>query len=314
MTLPRPGKANLGRRELVLGAAATLLAGCDGCHEDGAHAETSKLDPLPDGWSDLSFDPGPRCPEGERAYVLTPPEAPLLPLLVALHGRGETAGGPEVGASAWLRSYEMDRLHRRLLAPPLDAADLKGMVTPTRLAAINASVAKTPFKGVVTACPWSPELEDTSPPGTTRFGRFICDDLLSRVRRLASSRADRGRTGIDGISMGGRFALFIGLMNFDVFGVVGAMQPALRVEEASVVSFLAQAAMAKAPVRLRLLTSENDDFREAVQAASDRMRADGVPHELLVVAGDHGYEFNRGPGGVEMLLWHDRLGQGVSPA
>jgi iron(III)-salmochelin esterase len=308
--------SHLGRRDLVLGAVASMVAGCDGCREEG-HAQPpaspSPTDPLPAAWSDVSFDAGPNCPEGERAFVLTPPGAAALPLLVALHGRGETGRGLEVGAGAWLRSYGMDRQYRRLLAPPLELADLEGMTTPSRLAAINASLARAPFLGVVTACPSCPDLEDPSPRGAARFGRFVCDDLLPRVRSVTGSTADRTRTGIDGISMGGREALLIGLSNPDVFGVVGAMQPALGADEAGMVSALARAAMAKAPVRLRLLTSDADYFRDAVLAASDRLRADGVPHEMIVVMGDHGYAFNRGPGGVEMLLWHDRLGQGVPP-
>ena len=60
--------------------------------------------------------------------------------------------------------------------------------------------------------------------------------------------------------------------------------------------------MARAPVKLRLVTSEEDAFLAAVKAASARMKDDGVPHELLVVPGTHGYDFNRGPGSAELLL------------
>ena len=142
----------IGRRGVVIGAAS-FLAGCNACHrESQTRAPELPAEPLPDGWADLSFEPGPNCKEGERAFVLSPPGAAELPLLVALHGRGEAARGLEVGAGAWLRDYDMDRQYHRLLAPPLAAADLEGMVAPTRLAAINASLAKAPFKGVVTAC------------------------------------------------------------------------------------------------------------------------------------------------------------------
>jgi hypothetical protein len=268
---------------------------------------------LPEGWSDLTFAPGVGDPEGERALVLAPPGSADLPLVVALHGRGETEGGLEVGAGAWLRSYGLDVNHRRLLAPPLSASDLHNISLPTRLAAINASLASAPYRGVVAACPWCPDLEDPTPRGAAGFARFVCDDLVPRVRALAGSRVDRTKTGIDGVSMGGRLALLVGLSHPEVFGVVGAMQPALRAEDADMVSGLARAAMAKAPVRLRLLTSDHDHFLEPVQVVSDRLRGFGVPHELVVVAGYHGYEWNRGPGGVEMLLWHDRLAQGLAP-
>jgi hypothetical protein len=32
--------------------------------------------------------------------------------------------------------------------------------------------------------------------------------------------------------------------------------------------------------------------------------------EHLVVPGPHDYPFNRGPGAIEMLLWHDRVLRG----
>jgi enterochelin esterase-like enzyme len=111
--------------------------------------------------------------------------------------------------------------------------------------------------------------------------------------------------------MGGRLSLLVGLTHPEVFGVVGALQPAIRPEEAPMISELARAAMAKAKVSLRLVSSVDDPFLPAVRAASERLTADGVPHELLVTPGNHGYEFNRGPGGAEMLLWHERVQRGL---
>jgi iron(III)-salmochelin esterase len=32
-----------------------------------------------------------------------------------------------------------------------------------------------------------------------------------------------------------------------------------------------------------------------------------------VIPGGHDYTFNRGPGGIEMLLWHDRVLRGEAP-
>ncbi len=291
--------------------AASVLAGCR-CQEEGpAGSAAPPQEPMPEGWHDLQFAPSPDAPGGERAFVMAPAGAAEMPLLVAFHGHKETRGGMEVGASAWLRSYEMDRQYHRLLSPPLTDADLKGMSNPERLGQLNASLAKEPFKGIVTACPWCPEHHEALPEMTTAFGRFVCEQLIPRVRSLTGQKENRLTTGIDGISMGGRLALFIGLLHPEVFGVVGTMQPVLKVSEAPMVSELARAAMAKAPVRLRLLSSEHDDFLEPVKAVSERMKADGVPHELVIVPGNHGYDFNRGPGGYEMLLWHERVERGL---
>ena len=41
------------------------------------------------------------------------------------------------------------------------------------------------------------------------------------------------------------------------------------------------------------------------------LRARGVAHDVRELAGPHDYVFNRGPGGVEMLLFHDRALRGM---
>lgn len=262
-------------------------------------------------WRVLSFPPGPDSPDGQRAQLLVPDAPASSSILIALHGRGEAGRSLDVGAGAWPREYALDRLHRRLLAPPLTGADLQDMFSEARLARLNASLAAAPYQGLSVACPATPVLADKSVESTQGFARFLLEALLPEVRKATGSTADRAATGIDGVSMGGRMALLVGLSHPEVFGVVGALQPALSVEEAPLISELARAAMAKAPVLLRLVSSEADPFLPAVRAASERLARDGVVHELLVVPGNHGYEFNRGPGGAEMLLWHERMQRGL---
>jgi hypothetical protein len=291
----------IGRRGFVAGWASALVA----CHR------SAPPQPLPDWWNDLTFEPTPDTPDGERAFVLSPPDASTMPILVALHGRAESRAGIEVGASAWLRSYELDRQYHRLLAPPLTADDLHDMTSPVRLAALNRSLARAPFLGIVTACPYAPDLSGRTAEGTAAFGRFVVDQLLPLVRSLAGAPIDRTRTAIDGISMGGRDALLVGLSHPETFGAVGALQPAIHLDEAPAIAALAKTAMAKQPVKLRLLTSEQDDFLVAVKATSELLTADGTPHELTIIPGPHGYGFNRGPGGFEMLLWHERAARGL---
>lgn len=299
----------MNRRSLLLGAVG--LAACG----KSASSSTAQTSAPPSGlWHVASFDPVPDTPEGERAMLLAPfTDAPpeKRPLLVALHGRGEAGRGLDVGAGGWPNDYLLDRMHRRLLAPPLTGEDLRGMFSVERLAKLNASLAAAPYQGLGVACPYTPALRDHSADGAQPFARFIIESLLPKLREETGSKAPREAVGVDGVSMGGRLALLVGLTHPEIFGVVGALQPALSVEEAPQISALAQAAMRKAKVTLRLVTSEEDSFLAAVKAASERMKADGVPHELLVVPGTHGYEFNRGPGGAEMMLWHERVQRGL---
>jgi hypothetical protein len=302
----------MDRRSLLHAGAALTLGACTRRSPEGAGPPAGST------WRVASFDRGPGAPEGERAMLLAPwpeagpaPDPASRPLLVALHGRGEAGRGLDVGAGAWPVEYQLDRLHKRLLAPPLRASDLLDMTSEERLGRLNASLAAAPYHGIAVAGPATPDVPDHSIAGARPFGRFVVEQLLPRLRAETGSTADRTATGIDGVSMGGRLALFVGLSNPEVFGVVGALQPALGVAEAPIVLDLARAAMTKAKVVLRLVTSDEDYFLPAVRATSQALREGGVPHELLVIPGTHGYEFNRGPGGVEMLLWHERVQRGL---
>jgi iron(III)-salmochelin esterase len=310
-------KSTTFARRAFLQGGALLVGGCHTASSDhGAEGHPSSSadegPALPTDWHDLSFDPAPDYPRGERAYVHVPP-GDSLPLLVAFHGRTESLRSLEVGAGAWMRDYNMQRQYGRLGSPPLVEGDFRGMATPTRVEALNASLKNEPYRGLVTACPYCPDIVDRSVAGAAAFGRFVVEELVPRARSLGSCKPDRLATGIDGISMGARLALLVGLSNPEVFGAVGAMQPALRVEEAQTIADLAGAAMAKAPVKLRILSSDDDEFRTAAEATADRLTAAGVPHEFLVLRGKHGYEFNRGPGCIEMLAWHERVQRGLPP-
>jgi hypothetical protein len=210
------------RRTLLVGSAALALGALGACSKSAPPAPGTAGPvpmPLPPGgaWRQVSFPLGPDTPEGQRAFLLdawgssTDPAPSARPLLVALHGRGEAGRGLDVGAAAWPNDYQLDRLHRRLLAPPLTAPDLLDMTSADRLGKLNASLASTPYRGLGLACPYTPHLDDTSVDGSRPFGRFVTDQLLPELRRGTGSQADRGATGIDGVSMGGRLALLVGL-------------------------------------------------------------------------------------------------------
>ena len=293
----------LTRRQLLFSLAALAAS----CRRSPPQARGGGSAP----WRELSFDPGEGATEGQRALVLEPPGAREKPLLVALHGRGESGRGLEAGARGWRDDYDLGRLDDRLCAPPLGAADLQGFAQPARLERINASLAAAPYEGLCVACPYTPDLDDRSIEGAQPFGRFVVDRLLPRARAEVGGRPDRRATGIDGVSMGGRLALLVGLSHPEAFGAVGALQPAIRAEEAPLLSALAARALARAPLALRIVSSEGDVFLPACRALSERLRSDGIAHDLGVGPGPHDYGCNRGPGSAEMLLWHERVLRGL---
>jgi hypothetical protein len=305
----RPGA--LTRRGLLTLAA---VAGCSrrpGAAEGagGAGAATAF-----DGFStlDLRFA-GPAAEGGaERAAVLLPKGQGPYPILVALHGRGEAVRGAEVGAYGWLRDYRLGAAVEALGRGHITPGDLQGFVVPARREALDRSLAAHPYGGLIVVCPHLPDLTGpSSMPAIERYGRWLVEQLLPRVR--AETPAGPA-AGIDGVSLGGRVALLAGLAHPGEFAAVGSLQAAIRVgkgetrgEEGELVARARSYLAARPGGKIRLLTSDGDYFLPAIGALHRALDEAHLAHEHLVVAGPHDYSFNQGPGGIEMLLWHDRV-------
>jgi enterochelin esterase-like enzyme len=230
------------------------------------------------------------------------------PVVVALHGRGEAVKPPALGAMGWARDYAMTRAFDRLRAPPLAAEDFEGFVDPDRLARLNASLQTRPFGGLVVACPHVPDFDWSNGGEVRNVGRFVTDVLLPIVRRETPALAAPESTGIDGVSMGGALALRIGLASPDVFGAVGSLQAAIHEDDAEPLAEMARAARARrSGIALRLLTSHDDYFHDAIARTHEVWNELGIAHDYADVPGPHDYVFNRGPGSIELLTWHDKV-------
>lgn len=284
-----------------------FLGGLLGLAMSACRKSTSPTNSADDHWHDLSFP----SPDEQRALVLEPASTHPLPVLVALHGRGESGRGLEVGAKAWRDDYGLDKLDARLRAGSLTRSDLLEFVNEDRLGQLNDSLKKNPYEGLVVACPYTPDLKDRSAQGAAQFGRFIRESLLPRVQTESKCLTSREATGIDGVSMGGRLALLVGFMHSDIFGAIGALQPAIKVEEAEMFALMAKRATFDKKIAIRLVSSEQDPFLAAVRALSKAFDDSNIKHDLVITPGPHDYAWNRGPGGTEMLLWQERVLRGL---
>jgi enterochelin esterase-like enzyme len=229
-------------------------------------------------------------------------------LPVAFHGRGESLKGPKLGARGWIDDYTLGTTVKRLVAPPLVSDDFLGFVTGARLGLLNTRLAAHPYRGLIVVCPFLPDAlhGDRGPQEGEGLARFVVDTLLPRVRAETPAIGTPETTGVDGVSLGGRAALFVGLSRPEAFGALGALQPAIDGEETSGLADLGKRAHEKNPkLVLRLLTSNGDYFLEPTLALAHALDARSVPNRVDVVTGPHSYDFNRGPGGYEMLLFHD---------
>ena len=243
-----------------------------------------------------------------RAAVLAPVgRNTRVPVVVALHGRGEALKGPERGALGWPNDYALTRALTRVCAPPLTVEDFEGLVTADHLAEINRELAQTPWEGLVVACPYLPDLDLRRDAEVADYGRFVAKVLLPRVARELPVIVGPSATGIDGVSLGGAVALRVGLRSPETFGAVGALQPAIDDAHIGELVELARAARAKLPkLALRLTTSTDDVYRDVTRALSSAWKAAGVTHDFAELPGPHDYRFNRGAGAYEMLMWHRR--------
>lgn len=246
---------------------------------------------------------------GGRAAVLVPAwtGGRRLPLLLAHHGRGEALKGPDRGVLGWPRDYALTRAFDRLAAPPIERADLEGFVDEARLARMNAELAQRPFEGLVVVCPYSPDVDLRKPADIRAYAAYVMNVVLPRARRDLPVLGTPASTGIDGVSLGGALALRIGLANPTAFGALGTLQAAIGEDQVAEYAALVQAARRENPrLALRLLTSQEDYFRGAITRLSGVLRSASVDHDFADVPGPHDYPFNRGPGAIEMLHWHDR--------
>lgn len=234
--------------------------------------------------------------------------AERVPVLLTYHGRGEALKPPLEGVRGWWQDYGLERAVERVSKPPLTQEDYQGWVDRTRLDEVNRGLTAQPYAGLILVMPFlhdvlkGTELLSHGP----HLVRFVKERLVPAVRdRLKTLEV--GPWGVDGVSLGGRAALWIGLSLPEQFSIVGATQAALDLEELDTVVQLARRVRERQPgLLLRLVTSDEDYYRDVVEELAARLKQTAVSVDLARLRGKHGYRFNRGPGAFEMLLYYDR--------
>jgi enterochelin esterase-like enzyme len=240
--------------------------------------------------------------------------AKRYPVLVALHGRGESLEGRRRGARGWLDDYDLGRALTRLHRPPLTEGDFQGFVSDERLKQINQGLVERPYADLIVVCPFLPDVlrRESAFQEAEPLAAFLVDVLLPRIYAKTPAIGTPASTGIDGVSLGGRAALLVGFSRPQAFGAIDALQAAIYSTEIERFAELAARALADNPkLMLRLLTSDQDHFLPDNERLSAELERRGVQHRYRRVLGTHSYRFNRGPGSLEMLLYHDRVLRGL---
>ena len=262
---------------------------------------------------DLRLDGDPKL--ARRALLFVPKhvvKSSRLPLLVLLHGLGET-GNELSGIHAWGDLYGLVRAYERLRRPPVrPTLEQQRYLLPERAAEINALVKERPFGGLVLVCPVTPNPYKPGPASRTldRYADWIQKSLLPAAREAAKkSSAAIGieRIGLDGCSLGGYVGIEVFLRKPELFATIGGVQSAFSVPAAlGYAKEIARALKRVGPRAIHVETSSLDPYRKSNDALARRLRELGVEVELRVPPGPHDQPWLREIGTLEMLLYQDR--------
>lgn len=235
-------------------------------------------------------------------------EPPRLPLLLLLHGLGETTS-PELGIHAWSERYGLLEAYRRLRNPPVERT-VAGTryLSRDRATAIDRSLATQPFEPMVIVCPYMPRLRRGAGPGPIdAYADWIETTLLPAVRARTRATASARGMALAGCSLGGFVGLEMLLLKPKLFGSLAGVQSAIQTAAAARYAMeLKRAPEPEGGRRILIETSTKDPYRHANQAFSAELRRLGVPHDFLEPPGPHTQPWLRDVGTLEMLLWADR--------
>lgn len=247
-----------------------------------------------------------------RALLLRPSTvAPTtsLPLLVLLHGLGET-DNEQAGLEAWSKRYGLISAYERLSRPPVKRILGHARYFPEKdLTDLNASLLRDPFTPFVTVCPITPNVYKSPNPrkALDRYAEWITSVLLPQVRAHCSISNEREAVSLDGCSLGGYIALEIFKRRPQHFGALGMVQGAISVGSVkSYATGLVRAIEEHGSVSVRLGTSSADPYQKANEALARELRKLGQPCTLETFPGPHDQPWLREVGTLAMLRWHER--------
>jgi predicted esterase len=246
-----------------------------------------------------------------RSLLLVPKHSPpgqKLPVLVLLHGLGET-GNEQLGIHAWGERYGLVRAYERLRRAPVERLYPKQpWFSDQHLARVNRALVRRPFRGMVLVCPVTPNPHKLQPAAKTldRYADWLEATLLPAVRERAPV-ADARHTGLDGCSLGGYVGVEVFLRKPHLFGSFGGVQSAFSAPGAIAYAERIARVLADVGARpIRLGSSGSDPYVGANRAMSKRLGELGVPNELSVPPGPHNQPWLKEVGTLDMLLWHER--------
>ena len=241
-----------------------------------------------------------------------PAAAGSLPVLVLLHGLGETHD-ERAGLFAWVGPYGLSRAWERLQHPPL-ARERESYLAESELDALNQSLAARPFQGSIVVCPFMPNLYSGGASGNRleRYAKALEREILPAVReRVSAASREPAHTGIAGVSLGGAVALEMFVRKPSLFATLGTVQGAYGVNLGALFARRIVEAESVPGRAVYVSTSHGDPYRAANERLARELEQRGMPTRLSVRRGPHSQGWLIEIGSLELLLWHDRALRGA---
>lgn len=234
---------------------------------------------------------------GQPVVVVRPDSSERLPVVYALAGLGEMVRGPRASAHGWVEKYGLREAMTATMSKRLVATDLHGLVTAKDLPNYQNRVSK--FQGVIVVCPAA------SRKYRSNFVRHLLQEVIPWVEtHLPAKRGARHR-GIDGISLGGRHALLVALNHPEAFRTVGTEQASVRGLWKQYKARFPKSSTRISHLTFNLLTSDADPFRPLIERFAAKLSSLHTKVLFKQTPGRHDKRFAKGPGAIEMLLFHD---------
>ncbi len=242
--------------------------------------------------------------------VLRPrhPRTKKLPLVITLHGRGETAKAPRDGAFGWANDYGLRTWLESASDGPVAADALSGIGDSRMLVKANARWHKRGAPDLCFVCPYYTDVEVHRPDDARPLMEFLAERVVPWAKATLPIDGRPSACSIDGVSLGGYLALRTACAYPKLFRAAGGIQPAMNRSDVAVWRRRLERAWHEQPsLELRLLTSDGDYFQEGIDELHRVLMAAGHKHHYQRVHGPHDYLFNRTFGSLALIDFHEEV-------
>jgi enterochelin esterase-like enzyme len=124
-------------------------------------------------------------------------------------------------------------------------------------------------------------------PPEAGFGDRVINLVIPYIDRNFRTIADRDHRAIGGLSSGGGWALYLGLVHYDLFGSIGLHSPAIRPEDEPYIPRWINAIPTDSWPRIWIDAGDRDKDLSSISQFDNLLTEDNVTHDFHLFAGDH---------------------------